>query len=253
MSLHRKAFPTEIDYPETDGKPMAETDVHRDLMKELIDELSDFFQHEPDVYVSGNLLVYYEEGNPRKNVSPDIFVVRGVGKHRRHVYKLWEEGRAPDVVIEISSRKTWAEDLHKKLQLYARLGVREYFVFDPEYDYLDQPLLAFRSEDGILEPVAVTDGCARSEALGLELIDTGTTLRLRDVQTGLLLPIRSEIEAALRQAEIARIEAEAAREQAEAAREQAEARAQAEAVARAQAEAELARVREELARLRQPS
>jgi Uma2 family endonuclease len=225
MSLHRKAFPTEVDYPETDGKPMAETDIHADLMIQLRESLKSFFASQPDVYVSGNLLLYYEEGNPRKSVSPDVFVVFGVGKHKRRIYKLWQEGRAPDVVFEISSRGTWGEDLHKKFQLYARLGVGEYYVFDPEYDYLYQPLLAFRLEDGLYEAVEVVDGRVHSDALGLDLVDTGETLRLFDPRTGRFLPTREEIEAA--------------REQAEAAREQ--------------AEAELARLREELARLRQPN
>jgi Uma2 family endonuclease len=225
MSLHRKAFPTEVDYPETDGKPMAETDIHADLMIQLRESLKSFFASQPDVYVSGNLLLYYEEGNPRKSVSPDVFVVFGVGKHKRRIYKLWQEGRAPDVVFEISSRGTWGEDLHKKFQLYARLGVGEYYVFDPEYDYLYQPLLAFRLEEGLYEAVEVVDGRVHSDALGLDLVDTGETLRLFDPRTGRFLPTREEIEAA--------------REQAEAAREQ--------------AEAELARLREELARLRQPN
>jgi Uma2 family endonuclease len=253
MSLHRQAFPTEIDYPETDGKPMAETDVHRDLMNELIDGLGAFFQDRPDVYVSGNLLLYYEEGNPRKSVSPDVFVVFGVGNRKRRIYKLWQEGRGPDVVFEISSRGTWGEDLHKKFQLYARMGVGEYYIFDPEYDSLYQPLLAFRLEEGLYEPVEVVDGRAHSAALGLDLVDTGKTLRLFNPQTGRFLPNREEIEAAREEAEAAREQAEAGREQAEAGRKQAEARAQAEAAAREQAEAELARLREELARLRQPN
>ncbi|MDQ3688100.1 MAG: Uma2 family endonuclease [Acidobacteriota bacterium] len=121
MSLHNPQ-PATIVYPETDGKPMAETDVHRDLMSELIRELKMNFQHEPDVYISGNLLVYYVEGNPRKCFTPDVFVVRGVGSHQRRTYKLWEEGRAPEVVFEISSRQTRGDDLQRKWKLYERLG-----------------------------------------------------------------------------------------------------------------------------------
>jgi Uma2 family endonuclease len=123
----------EIDYPESDGKPMAETDKHRDLMTALIGSLSNHFAGEADVYVSGNLLLYYVEGDRDKCVAPDVFVVRGVGKHERRTYKLWEERHAPNVVIEISSRGTKKEDLNWKKQLYAWLGVREYFIFDPEY------------------------------------------------------------------------------------------------------------------------
>jgi hypothetical protein len=78
---------TEIYYPETDGKPMAESDLHRDLMLYVIRTLQRFFAGQP-VYISGNLLVYYEQGNPRKSVAPDCFVVRGVDPHLRKTYKI---------------------------------------------------------------------------------------------------------------------------------------------------------------------
>ena len=70
----------EVDYPTSDGKPMAETDVHRDLMIDLIQTLEDRFAADPEVYVSGNILMFYEEGNRRRHVSPDVFVVRGIPK-----------------------------------------------------------------------------------------------------------------------------------------------------------------------------
>ena len=68
-----------IVYPESDGKPMAETDVHRDLMVDFIRMLQHHFRDEP-IYVSGNLLIYYEEGTVRKSVSPDVFVAHGIAK-----------------------------------------------------------------------------------------------------------------------------------------------------------------------------
>lgn len=232
MSLRQKAFSTDIEYPESDGKPMAETDVHAALMIELRSALEAFFRDAPDVYVSGNLLLYYVEGDPRQCVAPDVFVVRGVGKRQRRIYKLWEEGRAPDVVFEISSRGTYKEDLQRKWQLYAHLGVAEYYIFDPEYDYLKEGLLAYRLSGSEYAEVDARDGALRSEVLGLDVVDTGETLRLRDPQTGRFLPTRQEM-----------LEAQ----------QQAEARARAEAEARQQAEAELARLREELARLRSQS
>src|SRR5262245_26150699 len=86
----------EVDYPTSDGKPMAETDLHRRRMADSIDSLDDYFANEPQVYVSGNLLLYYERGNRRKHVSPDVFVVRGVPKlPLRDHYLLWEEGKGP--------------------------------------------------------------------------------------------------------------------------------------------------------------
>ncbi len=210
MSLRNPQLAT-IVYPETDGKPMAETDMHIGLMIDLRHALKTFFQRAPDVYVGSNLLVYYVEGNPRKCFAPDVFVVRGVGSHQRRTYKLWEEGRVPEVVIEISSRQTWGDDLQRKWKLYERLGVTEYFIFDPEYDYLMEPLVAYRLEAGEYASLEVKDGRVMSEALGLELVDTGETLRLFDAHAKRFLPIpaeeaearsRAESEAATLRAEV---------------------------------------------------
>ena len=68
-------------YPESDGKPMAEADLHRDQMVALIEALKHYFRYDAQVYVSGNLLLYYQESHPRKSVAPDVFVVFGVPSH----------------------------------------------------------------------------------------------------------------------------------------------------------------------------
>lgn len=183
MSLRKEDQLFTIDYPESDGEPMAETDVHYRLITDLRFELEQFFRDESDVYVSGNILLYYVEGNPKKRVAPDVFVARGVRKGARRVYKLWDEGRAPEVVFEVSSRQTWREDLNTKWRLYEDLGVKEYFIFDPEYDYLVEPLIAWRLESGRYEAVEVADGAVKSETLNLELVNTGETLRLRSPTT----------------------------------------------------------------------
>lgn len=206
MSLPESMLVPTIDYPESDGKPMAETDKHRDLMNALIESLKAYFANDPEVYVSGNLLLYYVKGNPAKSVAPDVFVVRGVPKGDRRIYKLWEEGTPPGIVIEISSRKTWREDWDTKLRLYEKLGVQEYFIFDPEYDYLPDPLIGWKLEEGEYAPVEVVEGKVRSEALGLELVDTGETLRLLDPQTGQYLQTPTEA-----MAEVARLREELAR------------------------------------------
>ena len=78
---------------------MAETDFHRKLLNELVEILDDWFRNDPKAYVSGNLLLFYEEGNKRRHVSPDVFVVFGVPKGDRPNYLLWEEGHGPNVVI----------------------------------------------------------------------------------------------------------------------------------------------------------
>lgn len=179
-------------YPESDGKPMAETDIHRRLLTTLVFTLETHFQNQPDVYASGNLLVYYVEGNPAKCFAPDVFVVRGVPKGERQIYKLWEEGVAPQIIIELTSRKTWKEDLQTKWRLYEELGVQEYFIFDPEYDYLDDPLVGYKLENGKYVELEIKDGRVKSETLGLELVDTDETLRLFDPQTESFLPTPQE-------------------------------------------------------------
>src|SRR3954453_18045282 len=120
-------------YPTSDGKPMAETDTHRRLRNALIEILMAFYQAQPRVYVSGNLLLFYEPGNKRRHVSPDVFVVRGVPKGIRENYILWEEGKGPDVVIELTSSSTRKDDVKGKFRLYRDvLKVPEYFLFDPK-------------------------------------------------------------------------------------------------------------------------
>src|SRR5437588_5992969 len=123
------------EYPTSDGRPMAETDLHRDLMIALIQTLQAWYAREPFVYVSGNLLVFYEPDNRRRHLSPDVFVVKGVPKHRRDNYLIWEEGRGPDVVIELTSASTRNEDVEEKMGLYRDvLRVPEYFLFDPQQE-----------------------------------------------------------------------------------------------------------------------
>jgi Uma2 family endonuclease len=97
---------------------MAETDWHRDLMTAIIAILKLWYAKARRVYVSGNLLLYYVPGNKRKHVSPDVFVVRGVSKRKRLYYLLWEEGKSPEMITEVTSKSTRKEDLDTKFKLY---------------------------------------------------------------------------------------------------------------------------------------
>ena len=121
-----------IEYPESDGKPMGETEVHIREIIRLLQTLDTAFADRADIYVGSNLLLYYEEGNRRAVVVPDIFVAVGAPKlPARRIYKLWEEGVPPTLVIEVTSRSTRREDLGKKRTLYGRLGVADYVLYDP--------------------------------------------------------------------------------------------------------------------------
>lgn len=182
-----------VDYPTSDGKPMAETEIHRDDMIDLIQTLQDFFDADPMVCVSGNMLMFYEEGNRRKHISPDVFVVRGIPKKQRDNYLIWEEGKAPDLVIELTSKSTKREDQHKKRELYRDvLRVPEYFLFDPTEDYLNPPFQGFRLEGGEYVPIKPVNGRLPSEILGLHLEREGQELRLYDLEGHYRLPKRGE-------------------------------------------------------------
>jgi Uma2 family endonuclease len=212
----------EIEYPESDGKPMGETQVHIKAMGYLYAALEFFFRIVEQVYISSNMLFYYEEGNPSAFVVPDVFVVKGIAKHLRRTYKLWEERIAPCVVFELTSRSTRLDDLGNKRALYEELGVREYFLFDPLDEYLKPRLQGFRLTAVGYQPMASSlNGTLRSEELGLILRPEGGLLRLVDPTNGEPLPTLDEA------MDLAHAEAQRAN----------------------RAEAELARVHTELARL----
>ncbi len=219
-------------YPESDGEPMAETDIHRKLMTDFIEMLENHFRSRPDVYVSGNLLLYYEEGNPKASVAPDVFVVFGIEKKQRRTYRLWEEGKGPDFVLELVSKNTYRNDLGDKKDLYASvLSVKEYYLYDPDGQYLPSPLLGYRLEkDGVYSPIQPVGARLPSFVLGLEL-------GIRDDELKLYNPLTKDwVLKPVEQADARTQQAEAKAQQESLARRQAEARAQ-------QAEAELARLR----------
>ena len=182
-------FTTPIEYPSSDGKPMAETDLHRRRMNDLIERLEAFFAAQDDVYVSGNLLVYYEEGNVNRHLSPDAFVVYGVEKRDRQTFRTWAEGAVPAVVFEITSRTTRREDTRTKRAIYQDVWeVDEYFLFDPLEDYLDPSLQGFRRVRGTFQPIKPNkDGTLTSRRLGLTLSRNGDLLSLHDTTTGAMV------------------------------------------------------------------
>ncbi len=184
----------EIFYPESDGKPMGETAFHVDVIMHLFQTLKVFFSKRDDAVVIADMMFYFEEGNPRKVIAPDVMIVFGISTHLRRTFKLWEE-KSPEVVFEISSRGTWKDDLQKKYLLYQQIGVKEYYIFDPEYDYLkDEPLVAYHLKDGVFAEIKIKRGRVFSPALGLEIVDTGETLRLFNPETKSFLPTMGELE-----------------------------------------------------------
>ena len=202
----RTLSPAAIDYPSGDGKPLAENDWQLRAILGSFAALDLHFRNRPDVYVSADLLIYYEEGNPRARAAPDVFVVFGVPKHKRPVYKLWEEGVVPAFVMEVASRGTWREDEGRKAKLYERLGVREYFQHDPTGEYLGLNLKGRRLVGAAYEPLPVVeylDGTVmlRSETLGLDFHVRGEEMWFFDPETGESLPNALDLDSARRTAE----------------------------------------------------
>jgi Uma2 family endonuclease len=199
----------DVYYPESDGKPMGETEFHRDEIYGLIWALRQHYRDVPDVHVTGDLFLYYAQGDPRAVVCPDVFVVKGVSKQKRRIYKAWEEGRLPFLVIEVTSASTRGEDLGKKKDLYERLGVEEYFIHDPLGEYLRPALQGFRLEQGRYRKIDPTlDGALASRTTGLTFRPEGQEVRLVETATGQPLPTIEEMTVQVDQEKAARLEAE---------------------------------------------
>jgi Uma2 family endonuclease len=194
---------------------MAETDHHRKLMNDLIQTLEAYYADDPMVYVSGNLLLFYEPGNRRRHISPDVFVVKDVPKHQRLNYLIWEEGKGPDVTIELTSSSTRHEDRETKFRRYRDvLRVKEYFLFDPFGDYLKPPLQGYRLRAGAYQPIRPLQGRLPSKMLGLHMERRGSDLRLYDPSAKQWLPTPQErIAQAEQRATQAEVEVERLRRQ----------------------------------------
>lgn len=196
-----------IIYPESDGQPLAESDVTRDYLLYCVEVLRLYFQSRRHVYVSGNLFIYYQEGKPQVSISPDVFVIFGVSSRKRRSYKAWEEnGKLPDFILEITSRSTKKQDEVEKPKLYASLGVQEYFQYDPTADYLNPQLKGSQLVNGSYQPLTLQNSSQvpyiHSQVLGLDLqlqpsasdLQLPHELRFYDPQTRIKLLSREEVE-----------------------------------------------------------
>ena len=211
-----------IVYPSSDGEPMAESDWQYIPLTETVSTLRVWFQDRPDVYVAGDMLVYYRINDNRTSVAPDVYAVFGAsGNHPRDSWIVWREGRAPDFVLEIASPSTWQRDVTEKRAIYADMGVVEYWRFDPTGECFTPALAAERLVGGEYRPMPLaedTEGILRchSEILGLDIcVLPGLEFRLYDPVNGQWLRNHLEEAEARQAAEAAQAAAEAARQAAE--------------------------------------
>lgn len=159
------------------------------------------------VYIASDLLVYYEEGTPSKFVVPDCFVVLDCKPGRRRTFQTWNEKRVSNVVFEVTSRGTSSIDIVDKPVIYERMGVQEYFLYDPTASYLEPPLQGYRMTNGSLHQIAEANGRIRCETLGVELFLREHDLVIVDKETGVEQLTRADAE------ELAREQAERMQEQ----------------------------------------
>jgi Uma2 family endonuclease len=235
--------PDRIIYPDCDDQPMSESDATRDYLIYSVEVLRLYFQSRQQIYVSGNLFIYYQEGNPQAAISPDVFVIFGVSNRQRRSYKTWQEGdKLPAFILEVTSLSTKKRDQVEKPQLYASLGVQEYFQYDPTADYLKPQLQGSHLVNGVYQPLPLQQTAntafIHSSVLGLDLqlqapsqptlgiVPLPKELRFYDPQAGLKLLNRREAEQLRRQIEQERDQAQEERDQAQQERDQAQQRAE---------------------------
>ena len=248
--MNAVTVPPEIDYPESDGKPMGETELHRDWTIRIQDILRQRYR-DRSVYVASDLLLYYEEGSPTKFIVPDCFVVLDCATHRRRTFQTWGEGRVPDVVIEVTSRSTSTTDTIDKPKIYESMGVQEYFLFDPTSDYLECSLQGYRLIDGTLREIPPIDGRLRCLTLGVDLSIRDQDLQIVDFETGVQQLTEAEFEQTARlQAEQGREYERLAKEREREAKEREREAKEREHAARMTAERRVRELEEELRRLR---
>lgn len=248
-------------YPYSDGKPMAESPEHLQAMIYLVAALQAYFGSREDVYVAGNQFLYWVEGNPTQRVAPDVYVAFGVPKYPLHPsWNVWEIGKAPGVILELTSRSTAGEDLYKKYRLYQRLGVKEYFLVDVKREYLVEPIFLHRLIKGNYELIPNErpndrEWWATSELLGLRLMvraeDTEYLVRLWDPVKQAFLPSVQEMEERYLSLYGQLLETQQRAEEQERRAQEEARRAQEEAHLRAQLEARLRELEQELQRLQE--
>lgn len=165
----------QIVYPDSDGQPMSDNTKQFRWITVIKSNLDWLFQDEELVFVAGDLLWYPVEGNPKYRVAPDAMVVFGRPKGDRGSYKQWEEDNiAPQVVFEILSPGNTEGEMERKLQIYARCEVEEYYVYDPDRYILKGYQ---RGEDMFLDRIEGMDGWT-SQRLGISFDLSGKELQI---------------------------------------------------------------------------
>jgi Uma2 family endonuclease len=177
MTVTANALTTEIDYPTGDGQPVAETYAHLYAIFMTLEVLRQYLSGQRAV-VLGNQFLYYEKGQPQQRIAPDVFVCFDVDPDGRDNYKVWEEGSVPAVAFEMTSPGTRDEDEGFKKNLYAQIGIQEYWQFDPKGEWIPDKLRGYCLVNG--EYQSITDNISLALRLRLEVDDAPRELPMRN-------------------------------------------------------------------------
>jgi Uma2 family endonuclease len=207
--------PTETEakifYPTEDGKPLAESYEHLQVIFTIFAVLTQYLQGQQATVLS-NQFLYYIQHNPRARVAPDVMVIFDVAPGGRQNYKIWEEGQSPRVIFEITSPGTRSEDTGFKYSLYEQMGVEEYWLFDPKGEWIPEKLKGYYLQDVVVAGsdetiyLPIKDGISQALQLRLQIEDRLIGFYRLDTGEKLLIP--DELLAALESERSARIAAE---------------------------------------------
>ena len=222
-ALHRPVPPVYFDddgYICEDNSHIPEAEVHFPILSYWHGALYAHYRAQGRrVCVLADMLVLVDRGVGAAAVVPDVVVAFDVEPGDRSSYKVWQEPKAPDLVLEVLSKKTWRTDVLHKPDLYADLGVREYWIFDPRGVRRGGPVLeGWGLRAGAEhEPLpSSTAGGSHSVLLELDLVPDGNNLWLRDPATGEVLPDQTRAMELREQAERGRRNEKAKRQAVEA-------------------------------------
>jgi Uma2 family endonuclease len=170
VKLDLLTLPNQDQLPYDDGETM-ETQRHKMQMDLLIEGLDPWLEQREDGYVGGNMFIYFSQAQLKNQdfKGPDFFAVTGVSKKERKSWVVWEEEKAPDVVIELLSPSTANFDKTEKKQIYQdKMRVSEYFWYDP---FNSEDFAGFFLNSGVYQPLVFNDqGLLISRSLGLALV-----------------------------------------------------------------------------------
>ena len=198
---------TEIFYPSEDGEPLAETSVHADAIMATVAVLRNYLAEKfaaRSPVVLADQFLYYAQGFPRLRVAPDVMVIFDIAQKPYDNYKIWETGKIPSVIFEMTSESTQAHDQTKKQELYESIGVLEYWLFDPKGEWIPEKLRGYRRQanlpakaEDLLVYEAIADGL--SQVLELRLEVAGSLINFYRQDNGEKLLIPSELFSALQE------------------------------------------------------